>query len=371
MADGFSLIEVMIAMTIGLIISLALATMFTKISETNREQFKAAMQIENGRYAVDLLSNTVRLAGYYGEFSAVPPAAASLPDPCAIPAEGNVSAATANSPLAFFIQGYAAATASASATVPTACQAWIDSDTLKPGSDILVVRRLDTIPLIDPPTTTSATPDAGMVYVQTSDSLLDIQYGSGTAIDSSKNAKGAATAAELQRKDFTQALSGTPATRPTIAAYIRKLHVDIYFVANCRSGSGSNGMCTADDDTIPTLKRLELTASGGAATMTVVPLVEGVEFFKAHYGVDTDGNGQVDSGGLSAPATVADWQNVVQVEVRVLARNTESSTGYTDGNSYDLGGGISYTPSGAAAKFRRHAFHQQIYITNVGGRRET
>ena len=38
-------------------------------------QAKAAQQIENGRFATDLLANDVQLAGFYGEFSTLPSAA--------------------------------------------------------------------------------------------------------------------------------------------------------------------------------------------------------------------------------------------------------------------------------------------------------
>lgn len=369
---GFTLIEMMIAMTIGLIMSVAIAILFSQVSATNKEQFKAALQIENGRYATDLIGNDLRHAGYYGAFSALPQAAAALPDPCVGPAAGTVTSTTTGSPLAFYVQGYPAASLTTQATVPAGCQPWIDGSTLKPGTDILVIRRLDTSPLIAPTTSSpnpSATAVTGMAYAQTNDSSLDIQYGLGTSVDKTTDATGAATATAFSCKDYSQATSGVPPIRPLAACPIRRVHVHVYFVANCRNGSGLNGTCTSSDDTIPTLKRLELTASGGAATMSLSPLVDGIEFMKIYYGVDTDNNGQVDSTGLPQPATVADWQNVMQAEVRFLARNIEKSS-YTDTNTYDLGGGLSYAPSGSNASYRRHAFDQQVYITNIGGRRE-
>ncbi|HEX5393869.1 MAG TPA: PilW family protein [Rhodocyclaceae bacterium] len=391
---GFSLVELMIALTIGLIISLALATMFSQVSVTNKEQFKAALQIENGRYAMDLLSTDLRLAGYYGDYAALPTGPSALPDPCDIPDQGSTVSSTGS--LAFYVQGYPAASLTDQAAIPSDCQTWIDSATLKPGSDILVVRRLDTVPLVNPSATTSPTTSAtaqeGAAYVQTTESVLSIQYGSGGTIDRWTDAtgtadvvstSGAATGPALTRRDFNPTGGCTPSATATVcplaAAYIRKLHVDIYFVSNCRKGSGSNGKCTSSDDTIPTLKRLELTVDASASpkepTFTMVALAEGIEFLKVYYGVDTNGDGQVDTGGLPQPATVAAWQNVVQAELRLLAVNSESSSSFVDTNSYDLGrdasgNALSYTPSGNSAKFRRHAFDQQVYIINVAGRRE-
>lgn len=382
---GFSLIELMISMVISMLIAGALAIVFMKVGETNREQFKASQQIENGRFAVDLVGNDLRHAGFHGEFGGAPAATgfAALPDPCDVSLFplGDITTTTTGSPLAFHVQGYNAATLTTALAIPTACQTWIDSTSLKAGSDILVLRRLDTVPLIDleaTPVRSSATPTSGALYAQTTTDTMSLQSGGGTAIDKDKTAAGGAST--LLRKDYSKCWNDTtwvscPATptitptstRPVIAANIRKLHVHVYYVSNCRKGSGANGKCVAADDTIPTLKRLELTAAGGAPTMTVVPLVEGIEFLKVRYGNDSTVDGTADS--YTATPALTDWQNIVQVEIRVVARNVDSSTS-TDPKSYDLGSGLTYTPSGASAYYKRHLFSQQIYITNVGGARE-
>ncbi len=371
----------MIAITIGLILIAALTSLLIQMSRTNREQFKSAQQIENGRYAIDLLSSDIKLAGFYGEFSSLPSIGAftSQPDPCDINAastgtyrlkQGTVTATTSDSPLAFYLQGYAASSLTTTAAVPTLCQAWIGSNSIKAGSDIIVVRRVDTIPLIDTPAPTPL-PDSlsGYIYAQTTSDTLDIQYGAGARISSIQN-NAHNVSSTLLRKDYSQIAPGG-GTRPTVAAYIRKLHMDIYFVAPCSRGTGTNGNCTGSDDMIPTLKRLELTSSGGVPTLTVVPLVEGIEFLKVSYGIDNavPVDGSVDAV-VSAPSTIADWQNVVMVEIRLLARNNNESAGFTDPKVYDLGSGT-FTPSTAEAKFKRHLFHQKIYLPTVAGRRET
>lgn len=374
--QGLSLVELMVAITIGLLLIAGMATLLVNMSSASREQFKAAQQIENGRFATDLLENDIRLAGYYGEFSDLPAITsfASQPDPCAIPAEENITTTTTDSALAFYIQGYHAANLTTAASVPAQCQAWIDNASIKAGSDIIVVKRLETVTLIDPPTTTSAIPVSGQVYGQATSATLGVQYGAGVSIDTTKTANNVlASSIPLLRKDYTQATSGTPAVRPTIAAYVRKLVVHVYFVSPCRAGSGTNGNCTGADDTIPTLKRLELTASGGAATMTLVPLVEGIEFLKFNYGLDNVSpvDGTVDTT-VTLPTTIADWQNIVQVEIRLIARNSEPTNDKNDDlKTYDLGNGDTFTPSGAELKYRRHAFNQKIYLPNIGGKRES
>lgn len=406
---GLSLVELMVAITIGLLLTGALGALLVHMSSANREQFKSAQQIENGRFAIDLLTNDIRLAGYYGEFADLPSIGSytAQPDPCDLTlySTTNVTTSTANSPLAFYIQGYHASSLTAAASVPSSCQTWINSASIKAGSDIIVVRRLDTNALIDPPIATSntpsitnttnrpnptrATPVSGELYAQTTPDELSIQTGAGVEIsypigktlascstdcassppDSERNA--ANVASTLCQKDYfytKTVASGT--SRCQAAAYIRQLHVHVYFVSPCRDGSGTNGKCTSADDTIPTLKRLELTASGGSKTMTLVPLVEGIEFLKVNYGLDTSSDGAVDST-VTAPSSISDWQNVVMVDIRLLARNSDATAGYTDSKSYDLGNSLTYTPSGTAATYKRHIFNQKIYLQNIGGRRES
>lgn len=376
-ARGFTIIELLVALGIGSLIATAMLMLFARTLEANREQFKAAQQLENGRYALDLLFNDLRHAGYFGEYASLTAAPGSLPDPCAVPAEGAVVSGSANSDhFAFHLQGYPAASLTASATIPAACASWIDSASLRPGSDIVVVRRVNTIPLVaDPPATdttgtaTTATVTANEVYVQADTGNMDVQHGVAATINALKTAKDAT--ATLQRRHPN--INTTP--RPLVAAAIRKLHVHVYFVAKCRQGSGTNGKCTTTDDTVPTLKRLELVAGASAPTFQLVPLADGIEFLKLRYGLDTTSSvtgktvDAVEDTIVSAPATVSDWQNAVTVEINLLARNPDSTSDYTDTKTYDLGS-ASFTPTGSEVNFKRHVFRSKVFISNIGGRRE-
>src|SRR4051812_40813975 len=61
-ARGFSLIELMVALTLGLLISLGLIALFQATSKTNRVQEGMAEMQENGRYAVTRVNYDLRLA---------------------------------------------------------------------------------------------------------------------------------------------------------------------------------------------------------------------------------------------------------------------------------------------------------------------
>ena len=83
--SGFSLIELMVALTIGLLLLVGLTVLFANTNYTNRELQKVSQQIENGRYAIDTITQDLRLAGFYGHIdslASIAPPATTPPDPC-------------------------------------------------------------------------------------------------------------------------------------------------------------------------------------------------------------------------------------------------------------------------------------------------
>ena len=79
---GFSLVELMVGMAIGLVLVAGLSLLFANTSQSGNELNKSIRQIENGRYAMDLLHDDLMLAGYYGEVPS-DSLATSSPDLCA------------------------------------------------------------------------------------------------------------------------------------------------------------------------------------------------------------------------------------------------------------------------------------------------
>jgi type IV pilus assembly protein PilW len=358
---GLSLMELMIALTIGLMLLSGLAMIFSSSSDANRELQKTAAQIENGRFAIETIAQDLRLAGFYGHLFDMSniTTPGSLPDPCE-----TSNAATLLKDLWFPVQGYRGTVDAgnpASDARPnisaTSCGTLLTNANLKPGSDILVVRRADTNALA---ATDVATANA--YYLQAASSGAEVQLGGGIAI-SDKKADGAT--------DSTLKLSN--GVTPAPSAPIRKLHVNVYFVAPCSVGKGTNGECTgaAGEDTIPTLKRLELS---GVGTMSIVPLVEGIDYLKLEYGVDTSPSAVSVETGYAGDATVdsysatpADWTTVIAAKIYVLARNTQSTRDYVDDKTYALG---SVTAPARNDAYKRHVFSAFAQLANPAGRRE-
>ncbi len=333
---GLSLIELMISMAIGLFLLAGLVGIFVNSSQTNAELFKAAQQIENGRFAMQVIGDDLALAGFQGYY--VAPAAAAAPDPCVTDAPSLLTGM--NMP----VQGY-----NAHSSLPASCSAPLPAANYKTGTDILVVRRADS------QETTGSNFQIGRVYIQhngnpdTAPVVAAATAASGTV--------GSGNTFALMKK---ATVPPVPVTAP-----VRKVHVHIYFVSPCSQPL----VCTggAGDDGIPTLKRLELVAGA----WQTVPIAEGIENLQYDYGLDADSDGSPETPFIENPATPAAWSNVVAVHVNLLARNVESSPGYTDVKTYNLGQFVSITPTGAATGYKRHAYTAQVRVVNVSARRET
>ena len=77
-SHGLSLVELMVSLALGLLIISGMLTLLARNSETRGEIEKAGRQVENGRYAIQRLSEDLHHAGFYGEFYDVP-AGTSVP----------------------------------------------------------------------------------------------------------------------------------------------------------------------------------------------------------------------------------------------------------------------------------------------------
>ena len=296
---GFTLVELMIGLVLGIIVLFALVTLFVNNSRMRREIDQASQQIENGRYALDLLRDDLHLSGYYGD--AVPQqgytvATATLPDVCATTVAGLQFVAPPSAlqwPVSVF--GVAAGDA-----VP-ACVSGATGGH-KAGTDILVVRRSSTVP--------AAALTATKVYVQASGCKTELEQHKDLVIDSGANAA-----------TFVRNKRGCASV-----ADIYELQTRIYYVSN---------------ETIPTLRLL--TISGTSSTNEA--LVQGIEDLRVEYGRDDVGSdGAPDSFrkclSTADPCVAADWANTMAVRVNLLARNLATGVGYADTKTYDLGAGV-------------------------------
>jgi len=334
---GLSLIELMISIALGLIILSAVVGVFVNASAARNELERTSRQIENGRYAVEVLSDDVRLSGFFGELGAgVLALPGAVPDPC------TTTTANMSASMALHVQGY-----DDGAGVPGTCPL----TNLKLNTDILVVRRAKTC----------VAGVAGCEAEQNNKPYVQVTLCDSEAVTPYVMGLSGVTPFPLRKRDCAT------------AAGMREYLTHIYYVST-DNGSGQN---------VPTLKRLQLQA-GNPPAFEDRPLVEGIELFQVEYGIDTDGDGNPDVytadplnhtyGGCPAPCAVNNWANVVTVSFHVLARNIDASPGYLDTKTYNLGrdaAGAIVTVGPFNNGYRRHAYAGLVRAVNPAGRRDT
>jgi type IV pilus assembly protein PilW len=407
---GFSLIELMVAVTLGLLIMTALVSLFINTSRTNTEMAKTYSQIENGRFVMQLLQNDLVHAGFWGgyvpEFDDLTASATDAPedvpstdvtinptydpldDPMLVPCEQFTSWDTTFRKFAIGIptQAYDA--------VPSGCTGVITNK--KTNSDVLIIRHASTcLPGVD----NCEADTAGKLYFQFSRCETEISdtppliYVLDT-IDFT-----------LKKKNCT--ISGAGANDGY--ANKRKFISYIYYIRDFSTTAG---------DGIPTLMRSEFDNDNGTlAFQPAVPLVNGIESLRVEFGIDNisdasiniinsptasnrytaavkwadpdnlvspvnRGDGSPDTDYVrcttASPCTVAQMANVVAVKLYILARSDRSSPGYTDTKTYCLGtpdtDGSCPTASELGPfndSFKRHVFSTTVRLNNISGRRET
>ncbi len=369
---GLSLVELMIALVIGLIVMGSVLALFLNVTRNNAELAKTNSQIESGRFAIQLIQNDLVHAGYWGghvpQFddltaTVVPTDApsATIPDPCL--AHASWTAASKNDLVGIPVQVYGG-------SQPTGCTTNFATNK-QANTDLLVVRHAATCVA----TTTGegdCEDESDNLYFQTSFCESE-------------------SATPYALHDSTFSLRNRNCT--TIADK-RKFISNIYYVRDYAVTVG---------DGIPTLMR---STFNGTAHQAAQALIEGIQGFHVELGIDSlsktsaavdyttavnwqdptnkitatnRGNGVPDGAYLSCtsatPCTAAQFTNATVAKLYVLARASTATPGYTDSKTYNLGSvtlPTSPLPCGGFCDgFKRHVFSTTVRLTNVSGRRDT
>jgi type IV pilus assembly protein PilW len=382
---GYTLIEIMVALTIGIILSTILSLIFVANASFRNDLDRSSRLVENGSYALQRVSGDVMMAQLYAELDFVAnwgktiPLGTAKPDPCLTTLAGLRGAGGTDLPLRFGIQGYSAPSAT---TVPdltgTTCAALLTPTAtaqLQPGSDILVVRHTE--PCDAGPTTAAGcdAPVAGRPYFQATHCSDEAQSPNLTC---STAAPVHMCGLDTDTTTLTLHNIGIDcATGATTVASYHRFYVDIYYVSTeDKAGDG-----------IPTLKLAQLDAVGGATSFgTPQSIAEGIEAMHLEYGID-DSAGTIDGVpdfyvvnpdndvvaansmcGAAAKPCAADWGNVMTVKINLLARNTEATpTLYINDKTFTLGG-TTYGPFND--RFKRHVYQATVRLHNPADRRQ-
>lgn len=315
---GFSLIELMIALVLGLLVLLGLYVVFSSSTQNYREDSATAKLSEELRFGYGILTQDLEMTGFWS----------GTYDPIQITVQSGTNVADADE------CGPGVAGWSVDLTNPLAVANNIDTnvgdvfecldlddDDLVPGTDAIAIKRLIGVPII--PASGHAGSVAGDIYLRSNNTVGTLF----TWVNSSSTPSSPA---------------GT-ATSPIIDWLYS---INIYYIRNYSVTAG---------DGIPSLCRKALGTSGGNPAYSPTEcFASGIEDLQIEIGIDGNGDGLPDRF-ISAP-TAVEAAGAVAVRVAVLARSEKAVSGYTNAKTYTLGD-ATHTPN--------DRFYRNLMISTV------
>ena len=314
---GFTLIEMMISITIGLGILAGLVGVLATNASNSRSNDKTSELMTNGRYALNSIKQELREAGFRGYTWSEPDAPGALGALVNECLQGANAAGSFVSNLRQGVWGSNDANPFSANCIP---------NTRYAGDDVLVVRRLAPFP--------ATALAANQLYFQST-------YARGQVYRS--------TTAPVTAPVF----GGSPVPLASFA-----VQVYVYYI------SPVTNTAAPENPAVPSLRRLSLNSAGAMVDELVAT---GIEHMQVQYGyLATNGTTQYLNAGVSPLDTdssnslSAVWDDVNSVRIWLLARNTLTEPGYANSQTYTMGG-QNFVKGDS---FRRQMFSTVVQLRN-------
>ena len=353
---GFSLVEVMVALVIGLIITAAVIKIFTMSKATYGLEEGLARVQENGRFAIEFLSRDIRMAGYSGCNSKLgltdASEVANIADPPAAPTTFNPDG----------IKGYTYTCASGCTGALSEWTPALPADygftagEVKQGTDVIIIQSASS--LSTHLTGITGVTNANIQILNTADIAGQIQADDIVMISDCKAADTfRASGVSSGAGTITIAHANSVNTGSTLThlygndAELMKLVSTAYYI-----GTGASNE--------PALFRKTLSG----ITPISQELVEGVEMMKFLFGEDTapnaDGTPDIYR---NLANNVGNWRRVVAVRVGIVVKSLSDVDQDVDTKTYEVLGDTAagyddYNPPDDHR--RRRVFNSTIQVRN-------
>jgi type IV pilus assembly protein PilW len=342
--QGITLVELMIAMVIGLILTAGVSQIFISTQQTHRITEEQSRLQENARFALGFITKDVREAGYTG---------------CRAIEEMNVQT-VANAPVPNYDQDSTInGNEATSATVWTPALAASINGTVVSGTDTVTIQKGTSCGA----TLIGSAASNAQIQISTPNSC-NIQADDVLMISDCQDA-------HIFRANSTSVGGTQTVTHPSSSNNGTHLCINQAGVGTGSCGTGNAKSYGADSEL---LKFTSLTyyirqGAGGRNALWVydntkatsaqnpIELIEGVEDMQVTYGVDTSGDDTVDAYQTANTVnTAANWINVISAEISLLVE-TQADNLTTDNLTYTYNGA---TVTSADNRLRR------VFTTVVG-----
>ncbi len=323
---GVTLVELMVALALGLLITVAMLKVYVDASRMYRFNEGLARVQENGRFALEFIRRDARVAGFWGCYSEAP-----LTD-----------------------------------QISTTSDAWINVD-----AGHITGTNDDGLNSADSITFRSATGSGTLVNTTMTAASDSVSVNSVATITSGM----AVLISDCDNGDIFQvtdtsgaSLAHAVGANTNTSANLSKAYASGSLVYQAQQTT----FCIADgaDPSQPSLRRLTNPTSGQTCASDGLELLEGVENMQILYGEDTDADSEGANGDGTANRYVPigtaslDIDRVVSVRLSLLARSLSNNL-TTEPSPYTFNG-TAVTP-GATDKYLRKVFTTTITLRNKAG----
>ncbi len=304
---GVTLIELMVAMVLGLVMIGGAIGLFSQVKRSYTENERVLQMQDDARFALVELSRDLASVGFWGELgdvgSVVTDASLTVATDCGPP----------GTPWVYDTADQISTVDNATGATASAQYSCLDPAVVQPGADVVAIKRVAG-------NTTPLPLDVGTVYLK-SNGVVGLL--------------------------FKHPETAPPAINVPAPASDWLYVPSIWYVrTHARDNNRADG--------IPTLCRKKLDDSG-VPSMIDECIAQGVEDLQIDFGIDTDGDGNAERY-LSAPA-VADMPSVIAIRVSMLVRSATPQAGYHNNKSYRLGNRPLYQPD--------DNFYRRVYISTI------
>ena len=293
---GFSLIEVMVSLVLGLFVLAMIVNVFINTKQNHAQNERVTETLESGRYALRQLATDLQAAGFLGgltDLTKLSIDASTLPNPA-------VDCGTSSETTwAYDVQSYRSVqfTSGTSGSAAAAQHQCINAGIFLDGTDVLAVKRV-----FNQEITAEADLVDKNVYLRSDYDSACLWFRDGASLPGA---------------------SGCPTTGYVDWQYL----THIYYIRNFAVTAG---------DGIPTLCRKTLSGNSGAPAMEDLCLAEGIEQFHIQFGIDTDRDG-VANRFMSNPPDDDLRTRAVSARIFVLARAKREDPTFSNTKTYTLG----------------------------------
>jgi type IV pilus assembly protein PilW len=325
---GFTLIELIIAMVIGLVVILGISSVYLGNRQTYTTTNAVSRLQEQTRYAAMIVRESIMHAGYFGRienaviingrFGAGGSYIGDIPDDEDDCADGwYVDLSNAIE---------APDTSGGNPFSATCLRGNTYARSLLPNTDLLTIRRVSNATAPDTGTAQNSLTNAatqGFVFIRSDINRAEAFINNGTP----------------------------PAGYNAATVQNNQLLTEMFFVS-----PDFNDL----NDGIPTLRRLRLGRDSGTPYVDTERVMSGVEQFQVQIGADVDGDGIADV--FDDPPN-ADASRAVAVRFWLLIRSETMERDYIDTNTYTMGD-VTFTPTGDLRNYRRNLVTQTVSLRN-------